>query len=221
MNVTIKEEGDGDLVFSSARRQIIQAITKQWHQRLVGKLFMGLIVGTARVKQVQQLFSSRRFVHCFGSHSLSSKVIHYGPPVPPSRVYVQGFTLDPLLTEALRNPHLLLRPTTYPLNVDAFGSSPADSNTTLGHKSAQFTNELDGNSTITCIEHDGQDIIVVRRVIDRAKVAWLLILLLFLSPALGIGVGICSHNADVGIAVSAGIFALASFVQGLVAWVQG
>ena len=49
----------------------------------------------------------------------------------------------------------------------------------------------------------------------------MLILLLFFSPALGIGVGICSHDADVGIAVSAGVFAVASFVQGLVVWVQG
>ena len=73
----------------------------------------------------------------------------------------------------------------------------------------------------TCIEPDDQEIIVIIRVSDRAKVAWLLIMLLFFSPTLGIGVGVCSHNADVGIAVSAGIFALASFVQGLVAWVQG
>ena len=51
INVTI-EEVDGDLVFSSARRQISQAVIKSWYQRLVGKLFMGLIVGTARVKQV-------------------------------------------------------------------------------------------------------------------------------------------------------------------------
>lgn len=84
-----------------------------------------------------------------------------------------------------------------------------------------MSNDLDRKSTITCIEHNDQEIIVVKRVIDRAKIAWLLILLLSFSPLLGIGVGICSHNADVGIAVSAGIFALASFVQGLVAWVQG
>ena len=105
-----------------------------------------------------------------------------------------------------------------------FDSSPIDDDSTIGHQPAQparLSNDLDINSTITCIEHDNHEIIVVRRVIDRAKVAWLLILLLFFSPLLGIGVGFFSHNADVGIAVSAGIFALASFVQGLVAWVQG
>ena len=49
----------------------------------------------------------------------------------------------------------------------------------------------------------------------------MLILLLFLSPVLGLGAGICSRNAKVGFAVSASVFALASFVQGLVAWIQG
>ena len=52
INVTIQEEGDGYLVFSAAKRQISKATTKRWHQRLVGKLLMGLVVGTARVKQV-------------------------------------------------------------------------------------------------------------------------------------------------------------------------
>lgn len=51
INVAI-EEVDGDFVFGSARRQILQAIAKSWHQSLVGKLFMGLVVGIARVKQV-------------------------------------------------------------------------------------------------------------------------------------------------------------------------
>ena len=56
---------------------------------------------------------------------------------------------------------------------------------------------------------------------DKANVAWVLILLLIASPGLGIAIGLCSHSADVGVAASAGIFALASFIQGLVAWLQG
>ena len=99
---------------------------------------------------------------------------------------------------------------TYPLDVD-----------NLGYETAHCSNALDSKSTRTCIEYNNQKVIVIKQVIDKAKVAWLLILLLFLSPVLGIGVGICSHNAEVGIAVSAGVFALASFVQGLVAWIQG
>ena len=47
--------------------------------------------------------------------------------------------------------------------------------------------------------------------------------LVILSPdtAHEIAVGLCSHSADVGIAASAGIFALVSFIQGLIAWLQG
>lgn len=52
INVTIQEEGDGYLVFSSAKKQMSKATTKRWHQRLVGKLLMGLVGGTARVKPV-------------------------------------------------------------------------------------------------------------------------------------------------------------------------
>lgn len=59
INATIKEE-DGDLALSSAKRQICRAVSKRWHQRLVGRLLMGLVVGTARVKQVHRI-SGRKF----------------------------------------------------------------------------------------------------------------------------------------------------------------
>ena len=140
---------------------------------------------------------------------------------PPFRVHLRDFTLDPLLTEALYNPHLLLRSVAYPLDIDNVGSLPVLNNKESDHLPEDICSNADDKPPSTCIEPDDQEIIVIRRVIDRAKVAWLLILLLFFSPTLGIAVGVCSHNADVGIAVSAGIFALASFVQGLVAWVQG
>ena len=143
---------------------------------------------------------------------------HHGPPF---RVYLDDFTRDPLLTEALHNPHLLLSSVYHPLDIGNVGSLPGFSNKEFDHLPEDICSSADDKPPSTCIEPDDQEIIVVRRVIDRAKVAWLLILLLFFSPILGIGIGVCSHNADVGIAVSAGIFALASFVQGLVAWVQG
>ena len=54
IDATIKEEVGGDLVFSSVKKQISKALGKFWHQRLAGKLFMGLVVGTARVNQVHQ-----------------------------------------------------------------------------------------------------------------------------------------------------------------------
>ena len=143
---------------------------------------------------------------------------HRGPLL---RIHLGDFTLDPLLTEALYNPHLLLFSVDYPLDIDNVGSLSGLNKKQFDHLPEDICSNANDKTSSTCIDLDDQEIIVIRRVIDRAKVAWLLILLLFFSPTLGIGVGVCSHNADVGIAVSAGIFALASFVQGLVAWVQG
>ena len=61
---------------------------------------------------------------------------------------------------------------------------------------------------------------VIRRILDKKKVAWLLTSLLVLSPGLGTLVGLCTQKVDVGIAVSAGVFALASFLQGLAVWIH-
>ena len=51
INVIIMEE-DGKFILSSSQKQISQAVTRSWLHRLVGNLIMGLVVGTARVKQV-------------------------------------------------------------------------------------------------------------------------------------------------------------------------
>ena len=75
-------------------------------------------------------------------------------------------------------------------------------------------------------DYQGQRIIVIRRVLDKSKIARLLILLLLISPALGTAVAIFIHRAGVGVAVSAGVgvtvsaavFALASFLQALATW---
>lgn len=69
-------------------------------------------------------------------------------------------------------------------------------------------------------DYRGQRVIVLRRVLDKQKVAWLLISLLLISPALGVVVGTVFHRADVGVAVTVGIFALASILQGLAAWFE-
>lgn len=66
----------------------------------------------------------------------------------------------------------------------------------------------------------GQRVIVLRKVLDKQKIACILILLLLVSPALGLTVGNISHRADVGISVSVGIFALATILQGLAAWFE-
>lgn len=116
-----------------------------------------------------------------------------------SRVSLCDFTKNMILTEAFYNPRLVFR------------------STDTGHERSL----LDTPSIPAHEDLRGQDIIVIRQIIDKANVAWVLILLLIASPGLGIVIGLCSHNADAGIAASAGIFALASFIQGLVAWLQG
>ena len=74
INAIMKEEVNGDLVFSSAKKQISQAIAKSWHQRLAGKLFMSLVFGTARVKQVHQTSSGRQFEFFPLAHTLNLRL---------------------------------------------------------------------------------------------------------------------------------------------------
>ena len=51
INATIKEV-NGDLVFNSAKQQIVQALHPSWHQRITAKLFTSLDAGTATIRQV-------------------------------------------------------------------------------------------------------------------------------------------------------------------------
>ncbi|MCJ1270911.1 hypothetical protein MMC22_010808 [Lobaria immixta] len=77
-------------------------------------------------------------------------------------------------------------------------------------------------------DYQGQRIIVIRRVLDKFKIARLLILLLLISPALGTLVGTLTHrggvevpvSAGIGVTVSAAVFALASFLQALATWLE-
>ena len=66
----------------------------------------------------------------------------------------------------------------------------------------------------------GQSVIVINKELDKLKVIWLLSPLLVVSPGLGLVIGLRSHNAEVGLAVSAMIFALVSCFQGVVAWLN-
>ena len=65
INTTIKEEVDRGLILSSAKKQIFGTLTRTWYQGLVGKLLLGLVVGTARVNQVHQFFSTKQFESFF------------------------------------------------------------------------------------------------------------------------------------------------------------
>ena len=102
--------------------------------------------------------------------------------------------------------------------------------TEIFHKSTRLAdNERTILFSSTGIEdYQGQRIIVIRRVLDKFKIARLLILLLLISPALGTVVALFTHGAGVelaestavGVAVSAAIFALASFLQALATWLE-
>ena len=67
---------------------------------------------------------------------------------------------------------------------------------------------------------EGQKAIILRETLHKAKIIGLLVSVLVISPGIGIVVGICTHNAEVGVAVSAGVFAMASFLQSLAMWFQ-
>lgn len=67
----------------------------------------------------------------------------------------------------------------------------------------------------------GQRALVVSQVLDKAKVAWFLVLLLIISSPLGIIAGIRSHRVDVGFAVNTGVFVMVATLQSLAAWMLG
>ena len=99
-------------------------------------------------------------------------------------------------TEAFHNPSILEHDTAHISSNSRFTASPSMSMTKL----------------------DGQNVIVIRKSLDKLKITLLLICLLVMTPALGLAVGFWTRKTEVGVAVSAGVFALASFIQGLAAW---
>ena len=193
VDVTLQETAQG-LVLYQARACILRAAGGPWYKRCLMNVFTRYNVGTAKVLQVGTVPSD---VCSTGDSNESSKVMLCENE--SSRVYLCDFTKDILLTEAFHNPKVIFR------------------STNSGHESSL----LDICSIRAHEDLRGQEIIVVRQIVDKANVARVLILLLIASPGLGIAIGLCSHNADAGIAASAGIFALASFTQGLIAWLQG
>jgi len=123
-----------------------------------------------------------------------------GTRSPPDlcRVYIRDFIEKPMVTEALHNPRM------------RFSMTNSDTLDRFTEESTKLDNSL-----------EGRRIIVLQRVVDRVKIFWILISILVISPCMGLLVGLCSRDANVGVAVSAGVFALATFLQGLAVWVQG
>ena len=159
------------------------------------------VVGIARIENVRR--PQRRGIHrCPDLRGLCDQIVLLPtsrPPCPYPHVYLRDFKSDQLLTDAFQNSSL-----PHPRFAASYEATTSSEKKLLSQ-----------------LCHDGGSVLVVRRELDRAKVAWLLIFLLVLSPSLGVVVGWLSHRADVGVAASAAIFALASFLQGLVVWIQG
>ena len=166
------------------------------------------VVGTAYIHQVSSLFiialpPSSRLLPRPSPYVALTTVNHQITPcdsilsVPCFRVSLRGYKHDTLFTQALERPALLSKQADYLSHHEDFTVVPA------------VTRDL-------C----GQSVIVVHRELDKFKVICLLSPLLIVSPGLGLVIGLRSHSADVGLAVSAMIFALVSCFQGVVAWLS-
>jgi hypothetical protein len=64
----------------------------------------------------------------------------------------------------------------------------------------------------------GKRAVVIRQVISKTKVAFMLLGLLALGSILGVVVGVCTGRADIALAVAAGGFAFVTILQSMVAW---
>ncbi|KAI4216711.1 MAG: hypothetical protein L6R36_009336 [Xanthoria steineri] len=111
-----------------------------------------------------------------------------------TRVDLKSFDKHNLFSEAIRHPALLAKEPSF---LTANGSF-----------------ELGKPGGVV-----GQQVLVVYSTANKEKMAWLLLLALILSPALGLIVGQFTQRAEVGVAVGAAVFACASFLQGLAAWI--
>ena len=129
-------------------------------------------------------------------HTIQTHIWDSSKPQKYDQVSLRDYKQDWQLTEAFNNPRTHLENNTGITAKTRFSIKPS----AIGKELSE------------------QDAIIIRRTLDKSKVAWLLILLLVLSPGLGVVVGFCTHKAEVGLAMSAGIFALASFLQGLAEW---
>ena len=115
-----------------------------------------------------------------------------------TRVDLRDFEQYQLFTEAIRRPALLANQSDFLIEYGSLALSKTDGIYGLA----------------------GQQVLVVYTTADKEKIAWLLLMALILSPTLGLIVGQFTQRAEVGVAVAAGVFTCASFLQGLAAWIH-
>ena len=206
--VPVQRVANGEQIWSWIGDFLQRVSTTHHRGTWIEMLFARDVVGTAYIHQVSPLFTtalppaSRSLHHTSPCVALTT-VNHQITPcdsllsVPCFRVSLRRYKHDTLFTQALERPALLSR-------------------------QANYFSHHEGFTVISTITRDlcGQSVIVINRELDKLKVVWLLSPLLVVSPGLGLVVGLRSHNAEVGLAVSAVIFALVSFFQGVVAWLN-
>ena len=115
------------------------------------------------------------------------------------RVYIEDFQPSLFLTKTLENPSFLHDEFTFMSRNMRFWLRPGFRH--LGSLA-------------------GQEVIVISRALAKVRIAALLIFSSFLSIAIGVCVGVASHQADAGVTVGVGVFAFAALLQGLAAWFE-
>ena len=206
--VPVQRVVNGEQTWSCIGDFLRRVSTTNHHGTWIERLFARDVVGTAYIHQVFRLFivallSSSRSLSRICPWVALTTVNHQITPcdsilsVPCFRVSLRGYKHDTLFTQALERPALLSRQADYLSHHEGFTVVPA------------ATRDL-------C----DQSVIVIHRELDKLKVVCLLSPLLVVSPGLGLLIGMRSHSAEVGLAVSAMIFALVSCFQGVVAWLS-
>ena len=115
---------------------------------------------------------------------------------PLARVYLEDERADSLLTAAFDKPQILHEDVIALERYQQFLLRRVD----VAHSSV------------------GQRALVIVQVLDKTRLAWLLVLLLVISSPLGVIAGMKSHRVEVGAAISTGMFAMIAIAQTIAAW---
>lgn len=188
----------GERIWDKIRNEVLGGTLIARLNVWVSELFAVYVVGIGTILQVNTLV----LMNLVKPWTIADCSYHKVPTRQSARshtnpsVHVHGYKQHWMLTEAFRNPTIFPDKHDCPVSHQYLGTEPDHDNTQSSNQSA----------------------IIIRKIIDKTKVVWLLILLLLLSPGLGIAAGLLANKAEVGVAVSAGVLALASLVQGLAAW---
>lgn len=206
--IPVQRVANGEQTWSCIGDFLRRVSTTNHRGTWIESLFARDVVGTAYIHQVFRLFivnlplSSRSLPRTSPCVALTTVNYQVTPcdsilSVPCFRVSLRGYKHDTLFTQALERPALFSRQADYLSHHEDFTVVPA-------------------------VKSDlcGQSVIVIHRELDKLKVICLLSPLLVVSPGLGLVIGLRSHSAEVGLAVSAMIFALVSCFQGVVAWLS-